>query len=58
MEDYLRVDSRRDTIEGPLDEVMDFSGWDLRKALELLRRTNPSLMEWAGSPIVYRSTPE
>ena len=55
--DYLRVDTLRDT-EGPLDDVMDFSGWDMRKALELLRRTNPSLIEWAGSPIVYRRTPE
>jgi len=57
-EDYLRVNEIRDTIEGPLDEVMDFSGWDVRKALELLRRTNPSLMEWAASPIVYKTTPE
>ena len=37
---------------------MDFSGWDLRKALGLLRRTNPSLLEWAHSSIVYRTTPE
>ena len=57
-EDYVRVDEIRDTIEGPLDDVMDFSGWDLRKALGLLRRTNPSLIEWAHSPIVYRTTPQ
>lgn len=56
-EDYLRVDALRDTIEGPLDDVMDFSGWDIRKALELLRRCNPSLMEWYQSPIVYKTTP-
>lgn len=55
-EDYLRVDTLRDTIEGPLDEVMDFSGWDIRKTLELLRRCNPSLMEWVQSPIVYLTT--
>ena len=57
-EDYLRLDPLPDTIEGPLDDVMDFSGWDVRKALELMRRTNPSLMEWAYSPIVYRTSPE
>lgn len=55
-EDYLRVNSLRDTIEGPLDEVLDFSGWDIRKTLELLRRCNPSLMEWYHSPIVYLRT--
>jgi len=57
-EDYLRVNEIRDTIEGPLDDVLDFSGWDVRKALELLRRSNPSLLEWARSPIVYKTTPE
>lgn len=55
-EDYLRLDPFPDTIEGPLDETLDFSGWDIRKTLALLRKTNPSLMEWCGSPIVYRTT--
>lgn len=55
-EDYLRVNTQRDTIEGPLDETLDFSGWDIRKTLELLRRCNPSLMEWYQSPIIYLTT--
>lgn len=53
--DYLRIDALPDTITGPLDDVLDFSGWDLKKALFLLRKTNPSLMEWIHSPIVYRT---
>lgn len=57
VDDYLRIDQPKDTIEGPLDEVLDFSGWDIRKMLSLLRKTNPSLMEWAGSPVVYRTGP-
>lgn len=52
------MDEVRDTIEGPLDDIMDFSGWDLRKTLGLLRRTNPSLIEWAHSPIIYRTMPQ
>lgn len=56
-EAYVTVNEPRDTIEGPLDDVLDFSGWDLRKALFLLRKTNPSLMEWAWSPVVYRESP-
>lgn len=55
-EDYLRVDTLRDTIEGPLDETLDFSGWDIQKTLGLLRRCNPSLMEWHQAPIVYLTT--
>lgn len=43
---------RRDVIEYP-GEVLDISGWDIRKALGLLRKGNPPLMEWLGSPIVY-----
>jgi predicted nucleotidyltransferase len=53
---YISIDleRRRDVIERPIDEKLDFSGWDLRKALNLLRKGNPPLMEWLGSPIVYR----
>ena len=54
---YLSVDSIRDVIEGPVDDELDFSGWDLRKALMLMRKSNPPLLEWLQSPIVYRQTP-
>jgi len=51
---YLRVEPQRDVIEQPIDDVLDVSGWELRKALQLLHRSNPTLLEWLGSPIVYR----
>lgn len=53
---YLSIDveSRRDVIERPIQGSLDLSGWDLRKALRLLRRSNPPLLEWLGSPIIYR----
>lgn len=52
---YLSVDleQRRDVIERVIEGQIDINGWDLRKALQLLRRGNPPLMEWLGSPIVY-----
>ncbi|HEY8939902.1 MAG TPA: nucleotidyltransferase domain-containing protein, partial [Cellvibrio sp.] len=28
-------------------------GWDLRKALQLLWKSNPAIVEWLQSPIVY-----
>ncbi len=53
---YLSLSERRDVIERPLDdEDHDISGWDLRKALQLLLRSNPPLYEWLVSPIVYRA---
>jgi len=51
---YLSLAERRDVIEYPLDaHGLDVAGWDLRKALRLLLRSNPPLHEWLVSPIVY-----
>ena len=49
---------QRDVIELPIDDELDVSGWDLRKALRLLSKSNPTLSEWLRSPIVYRQNPE
>ncbi len=54
---YLSVEDRRDVIERPLDDELDVSGWELRKALRLLRKSNPPLLEWLKSPIVYAQDP-
>jgi predicted nucleotidyltransferase len=51
---YLSVEDRRDVIEQPLADELDVSGWELRKALRLLRKSNPPLLEWLKSPVVYR----
>jgi len=54
---YLSVEDRRDVIEQPLCDELDVSGWELRKALRLLRKSNPPLLEWLKSPVVYRHDP-
>lgn len=51
---YLSVGQKRDVIEEPISGDLDLSGWDLRKALGLLRKSNSSLLEWLRSAIVYR----
>ena len=53
---YLTIDleSKRDVIERPIEELIDLSGWDIRKALRLFARANPPLIEWLSSPIVYK----
>jgi len=55
---YLSVAAKRDVIELPADPVLDINGWDIRKALQLLRKSNISLMEWISSPIRYRRNEE
>ena len=53
VERYLSIKKERDVIECPITELLDINGWDLQKALLLLRKSNPPLLEWLGSPIIY-----
>lgn len=57
-EDYLTIDQmgigkKRDVIELPINDLLDITGWELTKALKLFRKSNPPLMEWLRSGIVY-----
>jgi hypothetical protein len=54
MDWYLSIRPGRDVIERPLEGELDVNGWDIRKALELLLKPNPVLLEWLSSPIRYR----
>lgn len=49
---YVRLHEGRDVIER-LDGLLDYSGWDIRKALRLAYKSNPALLEWLQSKIVY-----
>lgn len=52
---YLSLDERKDTIEIMLENNdIDITGWDLKKSLQLLRKSNAALLERIQSPIVYR----
>lgn len=56
-ERYLSIEPPRDVIEDAAAPPLDVSGWDLAKALRLLRKSNPPLLEWLASPLVYREHP-
>lgn len=49
---YLSLSHRKDTIEH-MDGIQDITGWDLRKCLTLLKKSNVPLIERFQSPIVY-----
>ncbi len=51
---YLTIDEKRDVIERPDNDLIDLNGWDIRKALKLFRKSNPPLLEWLNSPIIYQ----
>ena len=51
---YLSLKAGKDTIDLMLDDnETDFSGWDLRKSLRLLWKSNPPLFEKIFSQVVY-----
>lgn len=51
---YFKVEPQRDTIEYVYNDRLDMVGWDLKKALSLLSKSNPSVQEWLHSPFIYR----
>ncbi|OON96738.1 MAG: hypothetical protein ATN36_04850 [Epulopiscium sp. Nele67-Bin005] len=55
---YLKLNKQRSVIEWQLDDIFDINGWDVKKACELLYKSNPTILEWCNSPIIYKETPE
>ncbi|ELR72534.1 hypothetical protein C900_01312 [Fulvivirga imtechensis AK7] len=52
---YLSLNDRKDTIDIPINDELDIGGWDIKKALGLLWKSNAPLLEWIQSPIVYKA---
>ncbi len=50
---YLSIEKHKDNIEFILPNDIDLSGWELKKTLGLFKKSNPPLLEWLRSPIVY-----
>jgi len=51
---YLSIEERKETIDYFEGELLDISGWDIRKTFKLVRKSNASPMEWCRSSIVYK----
>lgn len=50
---YLSIQDKKDVIELPINDLLDINGWDIKKSLVLYKKSNPTLLEWLSSPIVY-----
>ena len=50
---YLSIDDKKDSIEVPINDELDISGWEIRKALKLYRKSNVLIFEHLQSPIIY-----
>lgn len=54
---YLNLMEPKDSIDLMFDDNMiDITGWDLRKTLRLLLKSNASVLERIQSPIVYQQS--
>ena len=52
---YLSLSDKKDTIAFMSDDrELDITGWDIKKCLRLLWKSNGALLERIQSPIVYR----
>lgn len=52
---YLSLQEKKDTIDLMFENNdIDISGWDLRKSLRLLQKSNAALLERIQSPILYQ----
>lgn len=48
---YFKIADQRDTFEYIYNDRLDIVGWELKKALTLLQKSNPSILEWFNSPL-------
>lgn len=50
---YLSIFDKKDVIERPITDFLNFNGWDIRKTLQLLSKSYPPPYEWIQSPVIY-----
>lgn len=54
---YLSVSDKDDQLGFPINDELDIYGWDIKKVLKLIRKSNTTPFEWLQSPIIYREQP-
>ncbi|WP_069997194.1 nucleotidyltransferase domain-containing protein [Cellulosilyticum sp. I15G10I2] len=50
---YLAVNEEKDYIELSVDSIYDIQGWDLKKVLKSIQKSDPTVSEWLQSPVIY-----
>lgn len=56
---YLSLNEKKDSIDLMFENnEIDITGWDLKKSLKLLQKSNAPLLERIQSPIIYKSDKE
>lgn len=50
---YVSIDPIRKDVVELVEHKLDMSGWEITKALRLFRKSNPALLEWLHTKVVY-----
>ncbi|PZF74369.1 nucleotidyltransferase domain-containing protein [Taibaiella soli] len=51
---YLSINDSKDHLSFPINSELDVYGWDLKKVLQLMYKSNTTPFEWLQSPMIYR----
>ena len=51
---YLSITAEDDHLSFPINDELDIYGWDLKKVLKLMGKSNTTPFEWLQSPIIYK----
>lgn len=53
-EDYFTLFPEDDQLSFPITDDLDLYGWDIKKVLQLVYKSNCTPFEWLQSPIIYK----
>jgi uncharacterized protein len=53
IKEYLSLIKIKETLDFAIENDLDFNGWDLKKFLFYIYKSNSILFEWLQSPVVY-----
>ncbi|MGA1871929.1 MAG: DNA polymerase beta superfamily protein [bacterium] len=51
---YLSIKNYKDTLTFPINDDLDICGWDVKKVLQHIKKSNAVMFEWFQSPIIYK----
>lgn len=54
IDSYLSLMPTKDQLTYPINDELDFVGWDVVKLLKLMTKSNTTPFEWLQSPVIYR----
>lgn len=54
LDNYLSLMPKKDQLTYPINDELDFVGWDVVKLLKLMTKSNTTPFEWLQSPVIYR----